>query len=283
LWRPPDRNQRLQQPCGAFGERGVGGHGGQLILPQIDVTPGERGKIGRIRHGCEYTGAPNHGARAKDRNRLCWLCHASGEVAAMSDTSGAETPPIVIKKYANRRLYNTATSSYVTLDDLARMVKAHTDFVVYDAKTGEDITRAVLTQIIVEEEGKGGQNLLPISFLRQLIGLYGDSMQWLVPRYLEHAMSTFNRNQEQMRKSLQDAFGGLFPFGSLEQMGKQNLALFEQTMKMFSPFGQTGAADKTSEKAKEPPSEASLSELQKQINDLQQQVQAYGKKEKGEG
>jgi len=283
LWRPPDRNQRLQQPCGAFGERGVGGHGGQLILPQIDVTPGKRGKIGRFRHGREYTGAPDHGARAKGRNRLCWLCHASGEVAAMSDTSGAETPPIVIKKYANRRLYNTATSSYVTLDDLARMVKAHTDFVVYDAKTGEDITRAVLTQIIVEEEGKGGQNLLPISFLRQLIGLYGDSMQWLVPRYLEHAMSTFNRNQEQMRKSLQDAFGGLFPFGSLEQMGKQNLALFEQTMKMFSPFGQTGAADKTSEKAKEPPSEASLSELQKQINDLQQQVQAYGKKEKGEG
>jgi polyhydroxyalkanoate synthesis repressor PhaR len=168
------------------------------------------------------------------------------------------------------------------------MVKAHSDFVVYDAKTGEDITRAVLTQIIVEEEGKGGQNLLPISFLRQLIGLYGDSMQWLVPRYLEHAMSTFGRNQEQMRKSLQDAFGGLFPFGSLEQMGKQNLALFEQTMKMFSPFGQTNATNSAGEKSAEkpkdaPPSEASLSELQKQINDLQQQVEAYGKKEKGEG
>ena len=170
-----------------------------------------------------------------------------------------------------------------------RMVKDRNDFVVYDAKTGEDITRAVLTQIIVEEEGKGGQNLLPISFLRQLIGLYGDSMQWLVPRYLEHAMSTFARNQEQMRKSLQDAFGGLFPFGSLEQMGKQNLALFEQTMKMFSPFGQRpaakpGRATRASEKPKEaPPSEASLSELQKRINDLQQQVEAYGKKEKGEG
>ena len=115
------------------------------------------------------------------------------------------------------------------------MVKEGGDFVVYDAKTGEDITRSVLTQIIVEEEQKG-QNLLPISFLRQLIGLYGDSMQWLVPRYLEHAMSTFARNQEQMRKSLQDAFGGLFPFGPLEEMGKQNLALFEKTMKMFSPF-----------------------------------------------
>jgi polyhydroxyalkanoate synthesis repressor PhaR len=284
LRRPSDGNQRREQPCSAFGERGVGGHGGKLILPQIDVTPGKRGKIGRFRHNGKYTGAPNHGARAKSHNRLCWHRHASGEVSTMSDTSGAETPPIVIKKYANRRLYNTATSSYVTLDDLARMVKAHSDFVVYDAKTGEDITRAVLTQIIVEEEGKGGQNLLPISFLRQLIGLYGDSMQWLVPRYLEHAMSTFGRNQEQMRKSLQDAFGGLFPFGSLEQMGKQNLALFEQTMKMFSPFGQTSAADKTSEKPKDtPPSEASLSELQKRINDLQQQVEAYGKKEKGEG
>ena len=203
----------------------------------------------------------------------------------MTDTSGAETPPIVIKKYANLRLYNTATSSYVTLDDLSRMVKAPSDFVVYDAKTGEDITRAVLTQIIVEEEGKGGQNLLPISFLRQLIGLYGDSMQWLVPRYLDHAMSSFGRNQEQMRKSLQDAFGGLFPFGSFEQMGKQNLALFEQTMKMFSPFPPTSTGEKSADKpaAETPPSDASLSDLQQRINDLQHQVEAYGKKEKGEG
>ena len=216
----------------------------------------------------------------------------------MTDTSGTETPPIVIKKYANRRLYNTATSSYVTLDDLSRMVKARSDFVVYDAKTGEEITRAVLTQIIVEEEGKGGQNMLPISFLRQLIGLYGDSMQWLVPRYLEHAMSSFGQNQDQMRKSLQDAFGGLFPFGSLEQMGKQNLALFEQTMKMFSPFpGGTGpgargpgpgtgttAADRPKEPSAPatPPAEASLTDLQQRINDLQQQVEAYGKKDKSE-
>lgn len=205
----------------------------------------------------------------------------------MSDTSGAETPPVVIKKYANRRLYNTSTSSYVTLDDLARMVKHRADFVVYDAKTGEDITRAVLTQIIVEEEQKSGQNLLPISFLRQLIGLYGDSMQWLVPRYLEHAMSSFARNQEQMRKSLQDAFGGLFPFGPLEQMGKQNLALFEQTMKMFSPFPSPGA-DKSKEKeAKgkeggEPQGEASLGEMRQRINELQQQLDTYAKKEEEE-
>jgi polyhydroxyalkanoate synthesis repressor PhaR len=198
-----------------------------------------------------------------------------------TSSSGADAP-VVIKKYANRRLYNTATSSYVTLDDLSHMVKERSDFVVYDAKTGEDITRSVLTQIIVEEEGKGGQNMLPISFLRQLIGLYGDSMQWLVPRYLDHAMSSFARNQDQMRKSLQDAFGGLFPFGSLEQMGKQNLALFEQTMKMFSPF--PVPTDKPGEKAKEgePGNNASLGELKDRINELQNQIDAYAKKEKSD-
>ena len=199
----------------------------------------------------------------------------------MTEQGGAETPPVVIKKYANRRLYNTESSSYITLDNLAEMVRQGRDFVVYDAKTGEDITRAVLTQIIVEEEQKGGQNLLPISFLRQLIGLYGDSMQWLVPRYLEHAMSSFARNQEQMRKSLQDAFGGLFPFGPLEQMGKQNLALFEQTMKMFSPF--PPPPDKPGEKGKEAEPNASLDELKKRINELQNQVDAFGKKDKGPG
>src|SRR3984893_4181012 len=153
----------------------------------------------------------------------------------MSQTTTTETPPVVIKKYANRRLYNTATSSYVTLDDLSTMVKEGGDFVVYDAKTGEDIPRSVLTQIIVEEEQKG-HNLLPISFLRQLIGFYGDSMQWLGPRYLEHTMKYFAHKQVQIRKKLQDAFGQLFPFGGLEEMSKHNMALFEKTMKMFSPF-----------------------------------------------
>jgi polyhydroxyalkanoate synthesis repressor PhaR len=202
----------------------------------------------------------------------------------MDEQAGAQTPPVVIKKYANRRLYNTATSSYVTLDDLARMVKDGREFVVYDAKTGEEITRAVLTQIIVEEEQKG-QNLLPISFLRQLIGLYGNNMQWLVPRYLDHAMSSFARNQEQMRKSLQDAFGGLFPFGPLEEMGKQNLALFEKTMKMFSPFPvpPTSPSDKTNaaEKPGEPPpSEASLKDLTDKLNALQQQIDALSQAKK---
>jgi polyhydroxyalkanoate synthesis repressor PhaR len=198
----------------------------------------------------------------------------------MSDKSGGEAQPVVIKKYANRRLYNTATSSYVTLEDLSRMVKQGSEFLVYDAKTGEDITRPVLTQIIVEEEQKG-QNLLPISFLRQLISLYGDSMQWLVPRYLDHAMSTFARNQEQMRKSLQDAFGGLFPFGPLEEMGKQNLALFEKTMKMFSPFP-ANPADKTRPErpAEEGARDATLDELRQRINMLQQQVEQLSEKPK---
>lgn len=199
----------------------------------------------------------------------------------MDEQGGVKTPPVVIKKYANRRLYNTATSSYVTLDDLSHMVKEGREFEVFDAKTGDEITRAVLTQIIVEEEQKG-QNLLPISFLRQLISLYGDSMQWLVPRYLEHAMATFARNQEQMRKNLQDTFGGLFPFGPLEEMGKQNLALFEKAMKMFTPFpGVPGAAPRPGEKpAEAAPSEASLKDLTDKLNTLQQQIDALSKDKK---
>jgi polyhydroxyalkanoate synthesis repressor PhaR len=120
---------------------------------------------------------------------------------------GPKPAPVVIKKYANRRLYNTATSAYVTLDHLSQMVKDKTDFVVYDAKTGEEITRSVLTQIIFEEESKGGQTLPPIPFLRQLISFYGDSLQGVVPQYLEMSMTQFARNQEQMRRYLQNAFG----------------------------------------------------------------------------
>ena len=204
--------------------------------------------------------------------------HAGGPAGAHG---GGDSAPVVIKKYANRRLYNTATSSYVTLDDLSKMVKDGGEFVVYDAKTGEDITRPVLTQIIVEEEQKVGQNLLPTSFLRQLIGLYGDSMQWLVPRYLEHVMAAFGRNQEQMRKSLQDAFGGMFPFGQIEEMGKQNMALFEQTMKMFTPpfAGGTGAGQGqgAGEKPPEKDKDAAMADLKERINALQRQIEQISK------
>lgn len=158
------------------------------------------------------------------------------EKASGSRTRSDDGDPIVIKKYANRRLYNTATSSYVTLDLLSQMVKEHCDFVVYDAKTGEDITRSVLTQIIVEEEGKNGQNMLPISFLRHVISFYGDSLGGVVPQYLEHSMQAFAHNQEKMRKVMQNALDGFFPVQNMEDLNKQNMAFFESAMKMFSPF-----------------------------------------------
>jgi len=143
---------------------------------------------------------------------------------------------IVIKKYANRRLYNTARSSYVTLDDLAKMVRAGQDFAVYDAKSGEDITRSVLTQIIFEEEAKG-QSMLPTNFLRQLISLYGDVLQGAVPSYLEASMESFAQNQERISQ----AFSGANPIASLESLTRSNMEWFEQAMRMFSPFGAGGA------------------------------------------
>lgn len=187
--------------------------------------------------------------------------------------------PVTIKKYANRRLYNTATSSYVTLDHLCHMVKDGTDFVVYDAKTGEDITRSVLTQIIVEEEAKG-QNLLPIGFLRQLISFYGDSLGGVVPRYLEYSMQAFAQHEEQMRSLVQNAFDGLFPFNQFEEMGKQNMAFFESAMKMFAPFygNNEGAVAKLSAngsklmRASESAYEAGLDELRARLNAMQKQL-----------
>jgi polyhydroxyalkanoate synthesis repressor PhaR len=184
--------------------------------------------------------------------------------------------PVVVKKYANRRLYNTATSSYVTLDDLAKLIKEGGDFVAHDAKTGEDLTRSVLTQIIVEQEQKG-QNLLPISFLRQLIGFYGDSMQFLVPRYLEQAMVAFARNQEQMRKSLEATFG-IFPFGQLEEMGKRNMALFEHALKMLAPYG-TDEKSSAPEAApqKDSGEDPRLRRLEAQIDALTRQLDKLGR------
>jgi polyhydroxyalkanoate synthesis repressor PhaR len=151
----------------------------------------------------------------------------------VSEDNAKAEAPVVIKKYANRRLYNTQTSSYVTLDHLASMVKAGTEFEVRDARTGEDITRSVLTQIIFEEEAKG-QSLLPIKFLRQLIRFYGDSLQSFVPGYLDMSMDGFAKNQEQMRSRLAEAFGGSGQV--IENLTRQNMAMFERAMQMFSPF-----------------------------------------------
>jgi polyhydroxyalkanoate synthesis repressor PhaR len=148
--------------------------------------------------------------------------------------------PVTIKKYANRRLYNTGTSSYVTLEDLAAMVKAGEDFVVYDAKTGEDITRSVLAQIIFEQENKEGQNLLPINFLRQLIRFYGDSMQMLVPRYLEASIESLTREQEKFRQQMSQAFGPA-AFGPLEDQVRRNMEMFQRAFAMFTPFAKREA------------------------------------------
>lgn len=175
-----------------------------------------------------------------------------------------QTPPVVVKKYANRRLYNTEASSYVTLDHLAQMVKDGREFVVYDAKTGEDITRQVLTQIIVEEEAKG-RNLLPIGFLRQLISFYDDSLQSLVPRYLEYSMGVFARQQEQMRRTMQQTMEGLFPF-SMEEMGKQNMAMMERAFSLFAPFYRSAGGG--SESSAAPASAEEMRELERLRGEL---------------
>ena len=201
-------------------------------------------------------------------------------INATKEQQGGAGKPVVVKKYANRRLYNTATSSYVTLDDLATMIKQGGDFVVYDAKTGEDLTRSVLTQIIVEQEQKG-QNLLPISFLRQLIGFYGDNMQFLVPGYLEQAMLAFARNQEQMRSSMRATFG-MFPFGQFEEMGKQNMAIFERALRLLSPYAPENAAAAETAPTKEESGakeaqDPRLRRLEAQIEELRLQLDAIGR------
>jgi polyhydroxyalkanoate synthesis repressor PhaR len=154
-----------------------------------------------------------------------------------ASTDATQPAPVVVKKYANRRLYNTESSSYITLDSLATMIRIGRDFVVYDAKSGEDITRGVLTQIIVEEESKG-RAMLPTAFLRQIIGFYGDSLQQFVPGYLESAMSNFALQQEQMRTAMQQTMGTFFPPG-MQEVGRQNMAMMERAMSLFAPFYRT--------------------------------------------
>jgi polyhydroxyalkanoate synthesis repressor PhaR len=183
----------------------------------------------------------------------------------------ADKPPVVVKKYANRRLYNTESSSYITLDNLADMVRQGRDFVVYDAKTGEDITRSVLTQIIVEEEGKG-RALLPTAFLRQLIGFYGDQMQSLVPRFLEQAMSALTQQQEQMRSAMQKTMGNLFPFGNMEEVGRQNMAMMERALSLFTPFYR--GADGGDGNASGANQAQEIAQLRAEVENLRRQLEA---------
>ncbi|AYV46063.1 polyhydroxyalkanoate synthesis repressor PhaR [Caulobacter flavus] len=212
-----------------------------------------------------------------------------GEAAPGADKVSAEKGSgqrVVIKKYANRRLYNTASSSYVTLEHLSDMVKEGVDFVVYDAKTNDDITRSVLTQIIFEEENRGGgQNLLPIQFLRQLIGFYGNSMQAFLPSYLEMSLESFSKQQERMRQQFTgQGLGGKAAAPGMaiyEEQIRQNMALFDRAMKMFSPFAYSRPEDAASETPAAPPppapapaapSEDSLADLKRQLEAMQEQI-----------
>jgi len=206
-----------------------------------------------------------------------------------ADKQGGER--VVIKKYANRRLYNTASSSYVTLEHLSEMVKQGVDFVVYDAKTNEDITRSVLTQIIFEEESQG-QSLLPIQFLRQLIGFYGNNMQAFLPSYLELSLSTFAQQQERLHNhmsSLGTGAGGLGVGGPFDEQIRQNLAMFDRAMKMFSPFAfarpgdaAAAAAPKSAEPeaapAAPPAADEALNDLRKRMEEMQAQIERLASK-----
>jgi polyhydroxyalkanoate synthesis repressor PhaR len=190
--------------------------------------------------------------------------------------------PVTIKKYANRRLYNTGTSTYVTLEDLSVMVKAGEDFVVFDAKTGEEITRSVLTQIIFEEENKG-TNLLPINFLRQLIRYYGDSMQTLVPGYLEFSLENLTKEHDKIREQMMSAFGGE-PFKNMEEHAKRNMALFSDAMKLFNPFaamamnpGTGTAPPKPNSTPAQAPSKDDLQAMKDQLTAMQEKINTLSK------
>ena len=186
-----------------------------------------------------------------------------------------EKEPVTIKKYANRRLYNTGTSTYVTLEDLAAMVKAGEDFVVFDAKTGEDITRSVLAQIIFEQENKEGQSLLPIAFLRQLIRFYGDSMQMLVPRFLEQSMTSLTREQGKFREQMAQAFG-VGGFGPLEEQVRRNMEMFEKTFAMFAPFARGGQPRSAPNDKPQGGNNTEMEDLKRQLDEMQKRIDKLG-------
>jgi polyhydroxyalkanoate synthesis repressor PhaR len=205
-----------------------------------------------------------------------------GAVGKKAAANSDKSKPVIIKKYANRRLYNTETSSYVTLEDLGEMVRSERDFLVYDAKTGEDLTHTVLTQIIVEEEGKTGSNLLPIGFLRQLIRFYGHSIEQLVPKYLEFSLATLTREQEKYRKQFTDTFGNA-AFEAMQEQARQNMAIFERAFAMFAPFSkletrlpeeEKGAPQKAEESAS---TSSEIAELKAQLAAMQAQIDRLSK------
>lgn len=198
-----------------------------------------------------------------------------------------QNDPIIIKKYANRRLYNTATSQYITLDNLATMVKEGVDFIVYDAKTEEDITRSILAMIILDAESKG-QNIFPIDFLRQVIRFYGDNLQKVLPNYLDYMMQQFSTNQYKIKDYLEASFKGLFPFSPTQDMGQKNLEMMQKTFEMLMPFNPFFRKDETpssqseaqepTKETKEPAPDPVTQAMQTTIETLQKQVEALSKK-----
>jgi len=193
--------------------------------------------------------------------------------------------PVIIKKYANRRLYNTGTSTYVTLEDLATMVKQGSDFIVYDAKSGDDITRSVLAQIIFEQENKEGQNLLPITFLRQLIRFYGDSMQMMVPRFLEASIESLTKEQGKFREQMAQTFGS-GTFGPMEEQIRRNIEMFERAFNMFAPFARQNSPQQSANAAGETKTGAAASgsdeidDLKRQMEEMQKRLNRLGEGEK---
>jgi polyhydroxyalkanoate synthesis repressor PhaR len=228
-------------------------------------------KAGRL---CFVPGLPHRHKTVAAPGETAYFDGNPARSPHMTETTTKTAEPVTIKKYANRRLYNTGTSAYVTLEDLAAMVKTGEDFVVYDAKTGEEITRSVLTQIIFEQENKEGQNLLPIAFLRQLIRFYGDSMQMLVPRYLEVSIESLTREQEKFRHQLAQAFGGS-PFGALEETVRRNMEMFERAFAMFTPFARRESqnAAAAAEADKTPAGKGGeIDDLKRQLDEMQRKV-----------
>jgi polyhydroxyalkanoate synthesis repressor PhaR len=217
---------------------------------------------------------------AQDRENCLFSILMRRSARASTIDMSKSDQPVTIKKYANRRLYNTGTSTYVTLEDLAVMVKKGDDFVVYDAKTGEEITRSVLAQIIFEQEGKVGQNLLPINFLRQLIRFYGDNMQMLVPRFLEASIESLTREQGKFRDQMAQAFG-VGSLGSVEEQVRRNMEMFQRTFAMFAPFARREAQAAAEGAAERPPGE--IDELKRQLNDMQKRLDRLSDKDKPQG
>ena len=200
----------------------------------------------------------------------------------------AKDDPVVIKKYANRRLYNTGTSTYVTLEDLAGMVRRDEEFLVQDAKTGDDITHSVLTQIIFElENDKGGQNMMPVAFLRQLISFYGDQMQAILPSFLEQSMQSFAKEQERMREQMLQTFGTTpidvmqmdMSMKMIEEQTRRNIEMFQHAMRMFAPEArsQANGTPRPPEGGADEENGNDLDELREQLADMQRKIDAMSK------